>query len=173
MTHCKQIAVLILCSASVHSLTGLSQSASSTGIEVFQSYGDLVVREGAEQRRLIIPSEMRSHPRFVIRTKRSNEALALTNPQREPSTEDKVNARKVMYQANQAFFKGEIEKAWQLVEEAENLDPDFYRIKSMKGSLLFKIGSKELAVDLWRDSLTKNPDQPEIRAMLEKTEKEL
>jgi tetratricopeptide (TPR) repeat protein len=144
-------------------------------VEVFENHGDLVLRDGDQQQRLLVPSQMRSHSRFIIRAKRATDATTARDAAvaAGSSTENKVAARRIMYQANQAFFKGEIEKTWELIEQAEKLDPEFYRIKSMKGSLLFKIGSKDLAVELWRESLTKNPNQPEIRAMLENAEKQL
>jgi tetratricopeptide (TPR) repeat protein len=138
-------------------------------IKVYENYGDLVIKNGAKQQKLIIPPQMKNHSRFLIRAKPEGGKLGGV----ASSTESKIEARRIMYQANQAFFKGEIEKTWDLIEQAEKLDPEFYRIKSMKGSLLYRIGSKDLAAELWKDSLEKKPDQPEIRALLEKTLKEL
>lgn len=86
------------------------------------------------------------------------------------SLADKVKARRLLTEANQAFFRGDLPRSWQLIDQAEGLNPHDHKILSMKGSLLFKTGSKDLAVQLWQSSLQQNPNQPDIAALLKQVQ---
>lgn len=149
------------------------EAAGSDGpvLDVYENYGDFVLVEKSKVTRFVTPQSIHANGNFTIRIKRNPTAEPVVKA--EPSQNDKIEARKLMYNANQAFFSGNFEKAWELVEQAEAKDPSFYRIKSMKASLLYRIGSKDLAVTLWQESLAINPDQPEIVDILKKTETEL
>jgi len=139
-------------------------------LDVYENYGDFVLVEKNKVTRFVTPQSLHANGNFSIRIKR---APAPETVKKEITQADRIEARKLMYSANQAFFAGNFEKAWELVEQAEVKDPSFFRIKSMKASLLYRIGSKDLAVALWQESLSLNPDQPEIIEILNKTAREL
>lgn len=139
----------------------------ASNIGVYENNGDLVVSEGEIQQKLLIPSIMKTKSRFQIRIKKSD-TTQLSNLG-EPSLDAKVEARRIMFKANQAFFSGDLEKTWELIDQAEKLDPGYYRIRNMKGSLLYKLGSRDVARELWKTSLEINPEQPDIKALLDNT----
>jgi Flp pilus assembly protein TadD len=85
--------------------------------------------------------------------------------------DQKVKAQKLLFQANQQFIRGNITKTWELVDQAKRLDPAHYRIKTMEGSLLYRMGSKDLAFDRWGESLKQNPDQPELLAIMKEAKR--
>lgn len=135
--------------------------------EVFYDRGDLVLVEGEDVTRFITPRILSEYGRFQLKIHRPKpKSPDVEELPAERALADRIEARRIMHEANQAFFKGEIARAWELVAQAETLDPSFYRIKTMKGSLLYKIGSKDLAMEVWRESLAQNPDQPEIVLVL-------
>ena len=149
-------------------LMGSQQKPSSTP-EVYVNNGSLVLEENGEVTQFIVPKKLLDNGRYEIRvdravaeqTKSSKENIATT-------LSDRIEARRIMHDANQAYYKGEIAKTWDLVARAEKLDPKFYRVITMKGSLLYKIGSTELAAEVWQKSLEQNPNQPEIANLIEK-----
>ena len=138
--------------------------------EVYLNQGNLVLEEDGKITKFITPSALSEHGRFQVRIKRPKAAVvpdAVPESTVEPATlSQRIEARRIMNDANAAFFKGDVTKAWDLVVQAEKLDPTFYLIKTMKGSLLYKIGSTDLALEVWNESLTQNPDQPEIRQLM-------
>ncbi len=140
-------------------------------LDVIDNQGDLILIEKDKKTRYITPKEINSTGSFLVKIQR--ERAKEEEARKAPTQDEKIEARKLMFEANQAFFKGEFQKVWDLIDQAENLDPEFYRIKSMKGSLLYRIGSKDLAVSLWQESLKVNPDQPDIIELLQNTQKEL
>ncbi|MBP9707194.1 MAG: hypothetical protein KBD78_06080 [Oligoflexales bacterium] len=141
-------------------------------LDVYENYGDLVLVEKNKVTKFITPKDIHANGSYVVRIKKIDDANNSID-EKTASQEEKIEARRIMFQANQEFFNGNLDKAWDLIEQAEKLDKDFYRIKSMKGSLLYRIGSKDLAVAMWQESLALNPAQPEIVKMLQETQKEL
>ena len=137
--------------------------------EAFFNNGELVLEEDGKVTRFVTPREFADSARFVLRIKREKKEEPIpVVEETPPSLAERIEARKIMHEANQAYLKGELERTWELVAAAEQLDPDFYRIKTVKGSLLYKIGSRELAIEIWQESLRQNPDQPEIVQMIKK-----
>ena len=132
--------------------------------DVYYNAGSIVIEDSTGIRKFITPKALIEHGNFNIKIERER-----IEPEEIPaavSLKDKIEARRIMYEANQTFFNGEIAKTWDLVKEAEALDPTYYRIKTMKGSLLYKIGSRDLAEKVWLESLEQNPDQPAILSVL-------
>lgn len=148
------------------------QGVEAGGPEVFVNHGDLVLSEDGKMTKFITPRILMENGRFQVRIKRpvAEPKQEAELPAVEVSLTDRIEARRIMHDANQAFFDGEIAKTWDLVARAESLDPTYFRIKTMKGSLLFKIGSTDLALEVWRDSLAQNPDQPEILQVIKSIE---
>lgn len=128
----------------------------------YLNHDRIVLEEEEKITKFFTPKELLNHGRFQVRIKKPKEIVPEGQERPQPTMADKIEARRLMHVANQAYFKGEVSKAWELVEKAEALDPDFYRIKTMKGSLLYKIGSVDLAKEIWMKSLEQNPNQPEI-----------
>jgi hypothetical protein len=139
--------------------------------EVFVNHGSVVLMEQDKTTKFITPKELLAHGRFEIRIKRPKPVEAQPEVIPAPTLSERIEARRIMHEANQAYFSGDIAKSWDLIAQAEKLDPDFYRIKTMKGSLLYKIGSTDLAVEIWTESLAQNPDQPEIVHTIESLKK--
>ena len=140
-----------------------AEEDSSATPDVYVNHGDIVLEEDGVITKFITPKALMDLGRFEIRIKKpTKEDVAPVQPVGVASLSDRIEARRIMQDANQAYFKGDIAKTWELVEQAEKLDPTFYRVITMKGSLLYKIGSTELAVEVWMESLAQNPDQPEI-----------
>ncbi len=137
--------------------------------DVYVNQGDLVLEEDGKVTKFIAPQKLMDHGRFEIKINRpkveENEATPVEVA--AASLADRIEARRIMHDANQAYFKGEIAKTWELVAQAEKLDPTYYRVITMKGSLLYKIGSTKLAVEVWMESLAQNPNQPEIAKLIE------
>lgn len=130
--------------------------------DVFINHGSIILMENDKATRFITPKALMNHGRFQIRIKRPQEQEANVAAAPQPTLSERIEARRIMHEANQAYFNNDLTKSWELVAKAEQLDPDFYRIKTMKGSLLYKIGSVDLATEVWNESLTQHPDQPEI-----------
>jgi hypothetical protein len=154
-----------LCSTLSH-----AQDVEKKAGEVYLNQGDLVLEEDGKITKFITPSALSEHGRFQVRIVRPKAALppekAPEAPVEPANLSQRIEARRILNDANAAFFKGDVTRAWDLVVQAENLDPTSYLIKTMKGSLLYKIGSTDLAVEVWNESLAQNPDQPEIRQLL-------
>ena len=148
---------------------GLAQDASKKAGEVYLNQGNLVLEEEGKITKFITPRALSEHGRFQVRIARPKAAVPEVLPEapKEPANlSQRIEARRIMNDANAAFFKGDVTKAWDLVVQAETLDPSFYLIKTMKGSLLYKIGSTDLALEVWNESLAQNPDQPEIKQLM-------
>ncbi len=157
----------------VKASTPKATASSATSLEVYENNSDLVLVEPEGPRKLVAPKKLQSNGRYIIRMKKDAAMPVVEDKAKEPTQEELISARKYLFDANEAFFKGDLQRAWALIDEAEKLDPENYRIKSMKGSLLYRTGSKDLAIPLWEQSLATNPDQPEIRKILEKSKEEL
>lgn len=140
--------------------------------EAFFNNGTLVLVEDGKVTRFIAPKAFAESGRFQIKIPRPAAAPVAAAPaaSAERPLADRIEARRIMNEANQAFFNGETAKTWELVAKAEALDPSFFRIKTMKGSLLYKIGSVDLAREIWQESLAQNPEQPEIVEKLKSME---
>ena len=149
--------------------SAFGQDAPKKAGEVYLNQGNLVLEEDGKITKFITPSALSEHGRFQVRISRPKAVVPDAQPVApvEPATlSQRIEARRIMNDANAAFFKGDVTKAWDLVVQAENLDPTFYLIKTMKGSLLYKIGSTDLALEVWNESLAQNPDQPEIKQLM-------
>ena len=88
----------------------------------------------------------------------------VTKPYEESFDEAKLS--ELLYRAKTFFKEGLATKAWDFVNEAEELSPNDYRVKAMKGSLLYKSGDYEEAKKYWQESLDRNPEQPKIKKLL-------
>lgn len=134
--------------------------------------GSIVLMEDDKITKFITPRQLTAAGSFEIVVKRGGNAVAGERaPGAEPTEAERIEARRIMYKANQAFFKGDIEGTWDLVEQAEKLDPNYARVLSMKGSLLYKIGSVGLAKYLWNKSLQMDPNQEDIREALRQADR--
>lgn len=148
---------------------GLADDTPNKAGEVYLNQGNLVLEEDGKITKFITPKALSEHGRFQVRIARPKAVVPEVLPEapKEPANlSQRIEARRIMNDANDAFFKGDVTKAWDLVMQAEKLDPSFYLIKTMKGSLLYKIGSTDLALEVWNESLAQNPDQPEIRQLM-------
>lgn len=85
---------------------------------------------------------------------------------------DKAKLAEILYKAKIYFKRGDIATTWDLVNQAEELAPEDYRVSAMKGSLLYQAGGFVEAKEYWNKSLKKNPIQPDIKAMLRKMQSE-
>lgn len=166
---CCAILITAAAAISVVPVAKAVDTQETPAVSVTKSDGDLVLVEKKGTTRLITPSTMFKRGRFSVRVPRPK--AVVESPAevklKTPSVTDRVNAQKYLFAANQAFFDSELDKAWALVDRAEQLDPTDHRIMNMKGSLLYRTGSKDLAVALWKQSLKARPDQPDIKKMLE------
>jgi len=149
---------------------GLAEVVQKKAGEVYLNQGHLVLEEDGKITKFITPRALSDHGRFqvrIVRPKADLPAEPLPTEPVEPATlSQRIEARRILNDANAAFFKGDVTKAWDLVVQAEKLDPTSYLVKTMKGSLLYKIGSPDLALEIWHESLAQNPDQPEIRQLM-------
>lgn len=165
----------MMATVSVLNQEALAQEAKET-LEVYENLNDIVVVEPKGPKRLVTPKKLHANGRYLIRIKKPEPVAEAPTPEPAPAKEanldERTRAAKLLFDANAAFFKGDIETAWNNIDEAEKLEPNNVRIKNMKGSILYKVGSKELAIPVWEQSLAINPDQPEIRQMLEKSKEE-
>lgn len=153
-------AVLLLTAPLLWSTTAVAEEAATN--EVFVNHGSVVLMENDTITKFVTPKVLLEHGRFEIRIKRPKKVEVVPEAAPIPTLSERIEARRIMHDANQAYFGGDIQKSWELVARAEQLDPSFYRIKTMKGSLLYKIGSVDLALEVWQESLAQNPNQPEI-----------
>lgn len=146
----------------------LAGAQANSGLrKVYLNEGHIVLEENGVITKFFTPKRLVENGQFSVRIKNPPADTKNNNVDLSKITlDDKIEARRIMHEANQTYFDGKIAKTWELVEKAENLDPTYYRIKTMKGSLLFKIGSAELAREVWQESLQQNPNQPEIVAAI-------
>jgi tetratricopeptide (TPR) repeat protein len=79
---------------------------------------------------------------------------------------------KYILKAKKLFNKGDVVGAWDVVDRLEEVAPNNYRIKTMKGSLFYRAGEYEKAIMYWKESLKLNRNQAEVRAMIRKAERE-
>lgn len=152
---------ILLLSLPIQISPASAEEAAATN-EVFVNNGSVVLMENDTITKFITPKELLENGRFEIRIKRPKPVEVVAEELPAPTLSERIEARRIMHDANQAYFAGDIQKSWELVAKAEELDPTFYRIKTMKGSLLYKIGSVDLAQEVWQESLAQNPNQPEI-----------
>ena len=84
---------------------------------VFFNHGNIVLDEDGKVTRFITPSTLREHGRFQIKIKRPKKKVIPEQKQEAPvvTLSDRIEARRIMHDANQAYFKGEVAKTWELV----------------------------------------------------------
>lgn len=134
-------------------------------LEVIEGKSEIVVYQNGKARTLIVPPRMLESSRYFI--KLADDDLNGSDLAVGQTTMDqRVQAQKLLFQANQEFIQGNVSRTWELVDKAKQLDPSHYRIKTMEGSLLYRMGSKDLAFKRWGESLQQNPDQPELLAIM-------
>ncbi|MEK7691741.1 MAG: hypothetical protein AAB425_12045 [Bdellovibrionota bacterium] len=74
------------------------------------------------------------------------------------------SADSLLVKANTAYKQGKYDQAMDFLDEASALDPSNSLILTMKGSVFFVLGWKDLAEKYWKESLVLNPDQPDLQA---------
>lgn len=92
------------------------------------------------------------------------------------NAEENYNFKKVnllIQQAVRAFQNREYQTSLSMLNDAEEIDPKNFQVKSMKGSVFFKIGSTKSALKYWKDSIALNPHQPKIKRYLRKLEQNI
>ena len=139
-------------------------------LEIVEGKSEIVVYQNGRARTLIVPPRLLESSRYFIKLAKDDKVEGELSAG-QISMNQRVKAQKLLYQANQQFIKGNITRTWALVDEAKQLDPNHYRIKTMEGSLLYKMGSKDLAFSRWEESLKQNPDQPELMAILKEAKR--
>ena len=150
-----------------HSLHGLESESPKTKspVEVIEGRSEIIVYKDGTSRSFIVSPKLLESSRYLIKIGKEKDETG-TISSLNISMADRVQAQKLLFKANQHFIKGQITKTWELVDAAKKLDPSHYRIKTMEGSLLYQMGSKDLAMTRWQQSLKQNPDQPELVAIL-------
>lgn len=145
-----------------------SQTAESP-IEVVEGKSEIIVYQNGKARTLIVPPQLIDSSRYFIKLAKDTATDGELSAG-QTSMDERVKAQKLLYEANQQFIKGNITKTWEMVDKAKQLDPNHYRIKTMEGSLLYQMGSKDLAFTRWQESLKQNPDQPELLAVMKEAQ---
>ncbi len=84
---------------------------------------------------------------------------------------DPKDISKYIYQAKKLFNSGDKVAAWDLIDRLEEVAKDDYRIKTMKGSLLYQSGDFAGAITYWQESLKLNKNQADVMMMLEKAQR--
>jgi len=79
---------------------------------------------------------------------------------------DKAQITKYILECQELYSEERFKEAWDLLDLASELDANDYRLKKMKGSLLIRMGDEETGLKYWRDSLTINANQPDLKAQL-------
>ena len=163
-------------------------AAANEDISVYEDEGTIVVTTPDGVRRLVGAKDLidrqvydiKLEPDPFVAAKRDKAADTKAQSEREtakngadeppskdaPTLADKARVSRLLFEANTHFYKGEFHLAWGLVDEAEAIDPKSYQVLTMKGSLLFQAGAKDLAVQYWQESLAVNPDQKEVERQI-------
>ena len=162
-----------------------TEATSADDIKVYEDEGAVVIITPNGVRKLVGTKSLIENDAYDIvleadpfATKAANSAAKMATesaksppaPKPSPaplSLADQARVSRLLYEANTHYYKGELHRAWQLIDDAEEIAPKSYSVLTMKGSLLFHAGNKDLAVKYWQESLEQNPDQKDVRRQIE------
>ena len=126
------------------------------------------------------PVEEPPKPESIPEEEFPEDALA-ENPTEDPSKKPKkdppdylppekkeTDVGKLMLRAYTAFKNGRLERSMDFLKEAETLAPNHPSIKTMKGSIYYKLGVIDKAKKAWTESLRINPNQKKVRDYLKR-----
>ena len=85
-----------------------------------------------------------------------------------PPLPPETNVGRLMLKAYATFKRGQLEKSMTYLDQAERLAPKHPTIKTMKGSIYYRLGLLQEARKFWLESLKLNPNQQSVRKFLEK-----
>jgi predicted Zn-dependent protease len=137
------------------------------GYEFYEKDGDLIIIDRTENRSFKFKN-IKTYDNFRVRVG----SLKSHRDKEQPQTKEekaavdlqeqgkKVDAQ--LREANQLYFKGQFQKCLQTLQEIEALSPNDYQIKTMMGSVYFKLNDQMKAKEYWQNSLKLNPAQPEL-----------
>lgn len=95
----------------------------------------------------------------------------ISSPTPTPTPTPKVEydgSDALILKANRLFHKGRFYEAAMYVEEVLRRKPDHMRAWLMKGSVLYKLGQKDLAQKAWQQAITLDTEKKETKGILER-----
>lgn len=85
---------------------------------------------------------------------------------------DRLQLNKFLLESREFYQHGQLKQAWEMLDLAEEIDKQDYRIMTMKGSILMEMGDPKLGVEYWKKSLQLNPQQADLREKIKSFEKD-
>ncbi|MBI4212620.1 MAG: tetratricopeptide repeat protein [Deltaproteobacteria bacterium] len=153
--------LLLLCSSSVWAFEAM---------EVEQH---LIVNHPRRSYFLKKPNEMRRAKayRIVLYPGAVKTMVQVGATGRSPLLESGQSVAALLQQANTLYHEERFQEAFDLVESAYQLEPDNPKVNTMLGSLAYQLGDTEVALKHWKTSLDLNPNQPDVKTLIEKVKK--
>jgi tetratricopeptide (TPR) repeat protein len=126
-----------------------------------------------------LPEELLDLPHYIIKIPRSEFSLGVKGQDRiwknnfseleldQMASQNLARVEELIKVAKEHFHQGKLSQALQLLSDASKISPSNYVVKTMMGSIYFKLGNKSMASKNWNESLYLNPLQPKVSRYLE------
>lgn len=80
----------------------------------------------------------------------------------------KAKVSRLLFEAQNLFKRSQFSESWSLVDQAEKLSPRNPKVLVMKGSLLYRAKSTELALQYYEAALKIDPSQSQVKVLIGK-----
>ena len=155
------------------------------GIVVYKKEDDVVVKTNEQREQFVLPNEFRNTHKFSVIIPQVKKEEPSKEGEGENSAKDKggedekrklasspeepkPDLATLLMKANYFYHQKKYKKLLSVLNKAENFYPKASRVKTMKGSLFYSLGWKDLANEQWTNSLNIQPNQPAVRKYMQK-----
>ena len=144
------------------------------GIVVYEKDEGVTVKVNERRENFVLPNELKNASRFSIiipQKEEDKKKEGKDDLERDPASFQKMpkpDLATLLMQANHFYHKKEYKKLLSVLNKAEKFYPKAHRVKTMKGSLFYSLGWKDLAEQQWKSSLDLEPNQPSVRKYMDR-----
>ena len=137
---------------------------------VYEKDNSVAVKINEQREQFVLPDELKDSTHFSIvipqkkEKNKEDSEREVANEWKEP----KPDLATLLMEANHLYQKRKYKQLLSLLNKAEKFYPKVHRFKTMKGSLFYSLGWKDLARQQWNDSLGLEPNQPRVRKYIDK-----
>ncbi|SMF00046.1 hypothetical protein [Pseudobacteriovorax antillogorgiicola] len=159
-----------------------SQALSATGVlkkveikEIYENNGEMIIETEKGVHRIKIDDALKNESSYDIKLHERNfiddESQFILR--RELSLKEKTKLTRLLFNAKSDYSKRNFEKSLKQVDEALDIDPWNFELFNMKGSIMYMMGSPELALKYWQKSILINENQEKLKSTIAKVESEI
>ena len=160
------------------------------GVVIYKKEKDIIVKGNEQREQFVLPETFKNASRYniIIPAKKKKVAEKKVEEvekklKEKPAVKEEDSKRVVasqgketfkpdlptlLLEANDLYHKKKYKRLLSILNRAEKFYPKNSHIKTMKGSLFYSLGWKDLATQNWKNSLDIEPNQPEVRMYMEK-----